>query len=196
MILRWTTLLWLVAFAVAVGLVFQIKYEVQELEGKLARTQAEIQRDREAIHVLRADWSYLNRPQRIARLAEKHLEMMPLTAPQIGRIGALPPRPENMDGRVFAATPLPPRRPAADLGDWHGRLPQPGARPDGRTDPIGDLVAATIAEAPPAPRAAPAVRPVPEPQPRTVEELQDGTPRNPVTGAPLPVSATTARESQ
>ena len=158
MILRWTTLLWLVAFAVAVGLVFQIKYAVQSLDDQLAYAQTRIQNDREALHILRAEWSYLNQPQRIARLAQRHLEMIPLTAPQIGRIAALPPRPEAMDGRVFAAgPPLPPRHPGAPthfgIAPAPDSTPAPRNLPDERlaggglpetSDPIGDLVAATL----------------------------------------------------
>lgn len=204
MILRWTTLLWLVAFAVAVGLVFQIKYAVQALDDQLTYAQTRIQNDREALHILRAEWSYLNRPQRIARLAQRHLEMIPLTAPQIGRIAALPPRPEAMDGRVFAAgPPVPPRHPGAPA--HFGSRPLPGDAPtprilpderlaEGRSpdtpDPIGDLVAATLQANRPAANAspeAPAIRRVAEPLPNSLGRLDDAVPRNPVTGAPLPV---------
>ncbi|WP_421706934.1 cell division protein FtsL [Algihabitans sp.] len=209
MILRWTTLLWLVAFAVAVGLVFQIKYAVQALDDQLTYAQTRIQNDREALHILRAEWSYLNRPQRIARLAQRHLEMIPLTAPQIGRIAALPPRPEAMDGRVFAAgPPVPPRHPGAPA--HFGSRPVPGDMPapqslpnerladerlaEGRSpessDPIGDLVAATLqANRAPANASteAPAIRRVAEPLPNSLGRVDDAVPRNPVTGAPLPV---------
>ena len=219
MILRWTTLLWLVAFAVAVGLVFQIKYAVQALDDQLTYAQTRIQNDREALHILRAEWSYLNRPQRIARLAQRHLEMIPLTAPQIGRIAALPPRPEAMDGRVFAAgPPVPPRHPGAPA--HFGSRPVPGDMPAPRSlpnerlpderladerlaeerspessDPIGDLVAATLqANRAPANASteAPAIRRVAEPLPNSLGRLDDAVPRNPVprnpvTGAPLPV---------
>lgn len=209
MILRWTTLLWLVAFAVAVGLVFQIKYAVQALDDQLTYAQTRIQNDREALHILRAEWSYLNRPQRIARLAQRHLEMIPLTAPQIGRIAALPPRPEAMDGRVFAAgPPVPPRHPGApaQFGSQPvpGDAPTPRILPDERlaeghlpeerspesSDPIGDLVAATLqANRAPANASteAPAIRRVAEPLPNSLGRLDDAVPRNPVTGAPLPV---------
>ncbi|WP_119168587.1 cell division protein FtsL [Algihabitans albus] len=220
MILRWTTLLWLVAFAVAVGLVFQIKYAVQALDDQLAYAQTRIQNDREALHILRAEWSYLNQPQRIARLAKRHLEMIPLTAPQIGRIAALPPRPEAMDGRVFAAgPPLPPRHPGAPthvvapggqdapppVQEVPSRETLPDERLAGTPDPIGDLVAATLQAAqPPAetlvveiPVAdAPALRRVAEPLPTSLGRIDDGIPRNPVTGAPLPVRHRTVSETR
>lgn len=180
MILRWSTLFWLALFAAAVGLLFQIAHAVEDLESRLRATQEQIHRDREAVHVLRAEWSYLNRPERIARLAERHLEMMPLTATNISRISALPPRPEDMGGRTFAeGPPPPPRRPAPELAGWRTRMPQPQARPAGAPDPIGDLVAATLQPAEP--------QPVPETLSTAVREASPAAPRNPVTGAPLPV---------
>ena len=230
MILRWTTLLWLVSFAVAVGLVFQIKYAVQHLEDQLAYAQARIHNDREALHILRAEWSYLNQPQRIARLAQRHLDMIPLTAPQIGRIASLPPRPEDMDGRVFAAgPPMPPRRPGDSARPGRSPLPQPDGNPVDRApvdarlasgrpadtpDSIGELVAATLrtettpettpVPAPPVSRPTPlmpsaetpAIRKVPEPLASDLSRLEDDTPRNPVTGAPLPVRHRTLSETR
>lgn len=234
MILRWTTLLWLVSFAVAVGLVFQIKYAVQHLEDQLAYAQARIHNDREALHVLRAEWSYLNQPQRIARLAKRHLEMIPLTAPQIGQIASLPPRPEDMDGRVFAeGPPMPPRHPGDPAGLWDTPLPQPNGntidqapvdqvpvdqapvderlangRPADTPDSIGELVAATLRPATPptsststpaplAPSAqTPTIRKVPEPLATDLNRLEGDVPRNPVTGAPLPVGHRTLLETR
>ena len=90
MILRWTTLLWLVSFAVAVGLVFQIKYAVQHLEDQLAYAQARIHNDREALHILRAEWSYLNSPDRLASLAERHLKLAPIPAERMIGFADLP----------------------------------------------------------------------------------------------------------
>jgi cell division protein FtsL len=216
MILRWSTLLWLAAFAAAVGLLFQITHAVQDLETQLRATQEQIQRDREAVHVLRAEWSYLNRPDRIARLAAKHLDMVPLTAPNITRIAALPPRPEDMDGRTFASgPPTPPRRPGIELAEWRDDEAAPAARPEGAADPIGELVAATLETAAPeparktesnsqaagsAPRQAQAgaraPQPVAEPLPRTLDELDRDVPRNPVTGAPLPVGTRLVSETR
>ena len=229
MILRWTTLLWLVSFAVAVGLVFQIKYAVQHLEDQLAYAQARIHNDREALHVLRAEWSYLNQPQRIARLAKRHLEMIPLTAPQIGQIASLPPRPEDMDGRVFAeGPPMPPRHPGDPAGLWDTPLPQPNdntidqvpvdqapvderlanGRPADTPDSISELVAATLRPATPptsststpaplAPSAqTPTIRKVPEPLATDLNRLEGDVPRNPVTGAPLPVGHRTLLETR
>ncbi len=189
MILRWSTLFWLGLFAAAVGLLFQIAHAVEDLEGRLRATQEQIHRDREAVHVLRAEWSYLNRPERIARLAERHLQMMPLTAPNISRISALPPRPEDMEGRTFAeGPPPPPRRPAPELAGWRAQMPQAETRPADTPDPIGDLVAATLRPAAP--------QPVAKTPSSGARETAHAAPRNPVTGAPLPVRPRFVSESR
>lgn len=61
---------------------FHIKQEVRELEEELGIAHRNILRHQEAIQVLRTEWSYLNRPARIAELAERHLDLQPLVARQ------------------------------------------------------------------------------------------------------------------
>lgn len=90
--IRVSLVIWLiVAGAVAFGL-YQVKYEVQHLEHQLSSVRQDIKQDRNALHVLEAEWSYLNRPQRLERLAEKHLEMEPATTKQVASVTHLPPR--------------------------------------------------------------------------------------------------------
>jgi hypothetical protein len=45
--------------------------------------------------VLLAEWSYLNRPDRLAGLAARHLDLSPMTPGQLGAMGmaALPAQP-------------------------------------------------------------------------------------------------------
>ena len=54
----------LLAVAIGVGL-FMVKYRVQDLEDQLVTLNREIARDRQAIQVLRAEWSHLNEPSRL-----------------------------------------------------------------------------------------------------------------------------------
>src|SRR5690554_7406078 len=69
-------LLLIVAVAAGIaGFLFQVKYRVQDLEQELATLNQQIRVDREAMHVLRTEWSYLNQPERISELAARHLEM-------------------------------------------------------------------------------------------------------------------------
>jgi len=57
-----------------VGL-FQVKHRVQNLTKDLAEIHHQIATNRQEIHVLKAEWSYLNDPARIKRLADTYLNM-------------------------------------------------------------------------------------------------------------------------
>src|SRR5262249_26392595 len=86
------TLLWLaLAIVAGVGL-FQVSYRVQSLEDELTRVNRQILQERDTIHLLRAEWSYLNEPTRLAELAQRHLNLTPLAATQMVAIEDLPLR--------------------------------------------------------------------------------------------------------
>ncbi|MDX1483568.1 MAG: hypothetical protein R3229_03705 [Alphaproteobacteria bacterium] len=84
------TLFWVLLAAVAGFGLFHVKYRVQTLEDDLRRLNAAITEEQEQLHVLRAEWAYLNRPDRLQELSERHLALRPLRAEQIGAIDSLP----------------------------------------------------------------------------------------------------------
>ena len=87
------TLFWiLLAATVGFGL-FHVKYKVQTLEDDLRRLNAEITKEQEQLHVLRAEWSYLNQPSRLQELSARYLPLETLDAGQIGAIDDIPFRP-------------------------------------------------------------------------------------------------------
>jgi cell division protein FtsL len=91
------TLFWsFLAALVGFGL-FHVKYQVQALEDRLAKVNRDIVREQAQIHVLRGEWAYLSRPERIAELASRHLTLAPPKAAQIGSIADLPMRPAADD---------------------------------------------------------------------------------------------------
>ena len=75
---------------------FHIKQEVREMEEELGIAHRNILRHQEAIQVLRTEWSYLNRPARIAELAERHLALRPLVARQFVGFEEIPYRPAGV----------------------------------------------------------------------------------------------------
>lgn len=86
------TVAWLALVVVAGTGLFLVKHEVQDLEEQLARLDDRIAKERENIHVLRAEWAYLTRPERLARLSERHLELKPPAPGQIANsLDSLPP---------------------------------------------------------------------------------------------------------
>lgn len=83
---------WMFVVTCAALAVFYVSQTVEGLERELALQQRTILKQQEAIHVLEAEWSYLNRPERISLLAERFLALAPLSADQVVSIEDLPQR--------------------------------------------------------------------------------------------------------
>jgi hypothetical protein len=106
--IRRSTLLWLLAAIIVGSGLYQLKYEVQAKEERLTRLNRQIQAEQEAIHVLNAEWAFLNRPDRLAELAGRHLEMNPVAPAQFTLMGAIPQRPViQVALEAGAAAPVP-----------------------------------------------------------------------------------------
>ncbi len=71
---------------------YQLKHEVMVLEKDLARVNRAILDDQESIHVLKAEWTYLNEPRRLEALSRQYLKIAPLSAAQVVTIEDLPTR--------------------------------------------------------------------------------------------------------
>ena len=76
-------ILWIGLPALVTIALLLISYQVQRLENELERLEREAIAQQEEIHVLNAEWSYLNRPERLARLAERHLQLVPVAPRQM-----------------------------------------------------------------------------------------------------------------
>ncbi len=68
--------------ALAYG-IYQVKYEARALDERIVALHEEIEDERDALAVARAEWSLLNRPERIERLAKKYLELAPTQPRQL-----------------------------------------------------------------------------------------------------------------
>ncbi|MCC7167963.1 MAG: energy transducer TonB [Rhodospirillales bacterium] len=86
---------------------YLLKHEVKAKETKLAETQRQILADQQTIHVLKAEWNYLNDPARLKDLAERHLGMKPVRASQMVAVGALPAREAAPPADAALPEPLP-----------------------------------------------------------------------------------------
>lgn len=82
MIRRSTVVVVLIALAMGLAL-FKLKYKMMFLEQQSHQIKKSIQENQEALHVLRAEWAYLNDPQRLQQLAEKYLDIKPLQSKQL-----------------------------------------------------------------------------------------------------------------
>ena len=78
---------------------FKVKYEAETLESQIATTERKAQLERETISLLEADWSLLNQPDRLQRLAQAFqadLAREPVRPEQIVELGDLPVKPVNL----------------------------------------------------------------------------------------------------
>ncbi|MGE0736673.1 MAG: hypothetical protein AB7G15_00370 [Alphaproteobacteria bacterium] len=112
--MKLSTAIWLALIAAMIAGVYHLKYEVIALEKRLETMRDETQRDREAIHVLHAEWSFLNQPQRLRALADKHLKLQPLAQQQVMSLGEVPgsfavQAAEKLDAKPAASQPQPAR---------------------------------------------------------------------------------------
>jgi hypothetical protein len=79
-------LLWVLSVGGALGAaygLYHLEQEVKTTERQLARVDEATRRDGEAIQVLQAEWSYLNRPERLQELSARHLTLNPSLLKQI-----------------------------------------------------------------------------------------------------------------
>ena len=133
--MRGATILWaILVVASGIGL-FLLKYQVQAQELHLREVRKDIGEAEQSIHVLKAEWSYLNEPLRLREQAERHLGMHPMKASQIALIDSLPMAGEHGPTSVPSGEPsrqaaFPPAAPPARPSD-----PHPPTSPRGRPIP-------------------------------------------------------------
>ena len=91
--IRLGTFVWLALLTmIGVGL-YQVELGVLAKESELRQINRQIDANREATHVLEAEWSYLNDPTRLADLARRYTDLAPGTPTQIAGFDRLVPRP-------------------------------------------------------------------------------------------------------
>lgn len=78
----------MMAFA-ALGL-YLVKYWVQDVQQDVRLVQVELNKEKESLHLLNAEWAYLNRPERLKRLSAKYLDLTPIKSVQFVSFDALP----------------------------------------------------------------------------------------------------------
>ncbi len=76
---------------------YTIKYETSFRTEQIAKAKIEIKAEQDAINVLRVEWAFLTRPERVQKLAERYLELEPLSLAQIDSFASLPERLPHAD---------------------------------------------------------------------------------------------------
>lgn len=103
MTLRLSTLLWIFILAMAALGLYAVKYKVQDIRQQVADTTRALKAEREALHVISAEWAYLSRPARLRALAQKHLNLEPVSNVQMIELARLPMPAAPQDGAAMAA---------------------------------------------------------------------------------------------
>jgi cell division protein FtsL len=107
--MRPTSIIWLGVILMTGVAVFTVKSNVARLEEELLRVRKEIVHDQQAMHVLNAEWSYLNKPSRLAELAKRHLPLLqPIATVQyagLDRLEQIPWKPGEEPTASAPATP-------------------------------------------------------------------------------------------
>lgn len=85
----------MVSFVLGIGL-YHLKHKVATIEKELRHTRNRILEIRESLHILRAEWGFLNNPHRLQKLNEQYLHLKPLQAKQISSLEGM--NEERMQG--------------------------------------------------------------------------------------------------
>lgn len=75
-----------ILFGVMAGLlmlIYQQKHETRQLEARAGELSREIAEQTRALAVLRAEWTYLTRPERLEQIARNQMDLAPVKPDQI-----------------------------------------------------------------------------------------------------------------
>src|SRR5262249_57182389 len=81
--LRFVNICLVLALVALAYVIYEGKYEARALDEDIGNLRKDIETERDAVAVLRAEWSLLNGPERIDRLAQKHLKLAPARPQQL-----------------------------------------------------------------------------------------------------------------
>ncbi len=94
--MRLLNFLVLALLVLAAAYVYEIKFESTLRAERVAKMRGDVQRERDAIAALRAEWTTLENPARIQGLARRHLHLRPADATQYDALDRLPERPPSI----------------------------------------------------------------------------------------------------
>ncbi|MEM7192482.1 MAG: hypothetical protein AAF405_06365 [Pseudomonadota bacterium] len=138
--LRFVNACLVLGLVVLAYVIYHVKYEARSLDEKIVSLQGKIEAERDALAVARAEWSLLNSPERIERLAKKYLELTPAQPQQLAIFDEVTERDFDRARSLGAQTPQQPPPPSQQplsqqplsQHPWHQQpsLQQPMAQSD------------------------------------------------------------------
>jgi cell division protein FtsL len=82
---------------------YEVKYQSRGVDHDIAQLNRQIEKERDNIAVLRAEWSLLNRPDRIEKLAKQFLNLQEVTPQQLLTLDSVTQ--QEFDQKVATAAP-------------------------------------------------------------------------------------------
>jgi cell division protein FtsL len=109
---------------------YTIKYQTAYRYEQIAKTKIEIKAERDALAVLRAEWAYMTRPERLQHLADQYLsDLAPLKTSQIVVITGVPERATHGDAIAGKLDALGLGAGEAPTIDITGSIPKTASKP-------------------------------------------------------------------
>ena len=115
--LRFLNIVAIVALIGSAVYAYSIKYQTSYRAEQIVKTKLEIKAERDAIAVLRAEWAYMTRPERLQALADKYLpDLKQLQVTQIASAQSIPDKGARTDsiGQTLDALGLDPAATPSD----------------------------------------------------------------------------------
>ncbi len=95
--IRFVNILAVLALVGAAVYAYSIKYATVFSAEEIVKLKHEIKAKQDRIGMLRAEWAYLVRPERVQALADKLLDLAPIGLAQIVKADALPAKAPRID---------------------------------------------------------------------------------------------------
>lgn len=88
--IRLSTILWILLLAASAFGLYSVKFKVQTIRSQIADVSHQLDMERESLNVVAAEWAYLNRPDRLEKLAETYLSSKEVGVDQVADVQAIP----------------------------------------------------------------------------------------------------------
>lgn len=131
--IRLLNVLALIAVISSATWAYSVKYETILVAEKLRKREAELNREKDAVAILQAEWHLLNRPERLQSLAKPEAGMQTISAKQVVRPAdipmATPGKADAIDSLLTGSIPTPDsarKSPAKSAGTTPGAAPKSG----------------------------------------------------------------------
>jgi len=118
MSIRPSTIIWMVLWVVAAFGLYMVKYKVQAVRTEVASAERQLREEKKNLHVMTAEWTYLNRPERLRQLSAKYLDIKPMHGNQLADFASLPEK-NSVTQQASDTQDLPPAHLTLTSGAGH-----------------------------------------------------------------------------